>query len=834
MKKTYQTLLKCLALAVLVSVPVAFYGQDQEKDETDKDKTETVKALSTFSPYWYIKASVGAAFDHSDLNKNAMLPDFNNTQFGGQLGFGRQLNSIIGFGGYFNRGFLKASDKDKFPFDYESDYLEFAFRAPINFSNLIGGTKDRKFNIWGSIGFGQMQYKSNVSLRATGTELATYGYSDSPGDDKGKGLADRKVVAIIPVGLGFSYAIADKWDLNLDYTLKFEDTDMIDGTVSGAKAIKQDMYSFTGIGVTYKIGAGPSLGKMQKDFGLVELTTTPDVLVEKGNMVEVTIKGKVPPKYFNSKAAMLFQPVLKYKNGGEYALKPMTLKGEDVVGEGTIINSKNGGTFTYTDSFPYEEGMEAAELVVTPVAYIAKETIHADRESITLNEKFAEFAQRKLADGVIYTSERICPGKASVIAGHHGYEKETIVTESAKIFYRVNLSNLNWRLPLNKEQSTLDNLENVWAFVEKGWDIKNVVIGGWASPEGEETFNENLSENRAKTAHNYMVKKFKRLSKKKDATIDYKNPNDQINFVLKHHGPDWAGFMSSIENSTIQDKNVILNVVRSAGTQAKKEQEIRNMILIYPEIEDDYLQPLRRAELTVNCYEPKRTDVNIGDLATTYPDSLNVEELLYAATMTDDHGDKIQIYESVITVSPKNWAAYNNAAVAELEAGNVKEATAYLENAVKMAPNNAKIYNNLGVIALFAKDYTKAEEMFNKAESLGENAKYNLGLVEIHNGNYDKALKLMGGKNCDYNVGLAQLADMDYAKAENTLKCAKDKTAGTYYLLAVIGARTDNSASMFENLTKAIQMNAKYKAQAAEDREFIKFFDAPDFQALVQ
>ncbi|MCF8228254.1 MAG: tetratricopeptide repeat protein [Bacteroidales bacterium] len=827
MRKAYQLILKCFAIAVLAALPFTFYGQEEGEAESTKS--------SSFSPYWYLKASFGASFDHSDLNRYKMAPDFEMIQPAGQIGFGRQFTPVVGFGGYFNRGFLEAQEPD-LNLTYKGDYFEFAFRAPINFSNLFAGYKDRKFNIWGSIGYGQIQYKSNIYNHKTGAPLFTLGYEDSspPDNAVGNGLADRRVVAILPVGIGFSYAIAEKWDLNLDYTFKFADSDIVDGHVAGAEAIKQDMFSYTGIGVTYKIGAGASLNKMQKDFDQITLKTTPEVLVEKGEMVEVTIEGTFPPKYFNSKAAMLFQPVLKYEDGGEYVLKPMTLKGEDVVGEGTVINSKTGGTFTYTDKFPYEQGMNASELVVDPVAYIVKETIHESKDAITINEKFVELGERKLADGVIYTSERIYPGEAALIAGHHGYKKETIISEMSKIYFRVNLYNLNWRLPLNKKEATLDKLENMWNFVERGWDIKNVEIDGWASPEGEETFNENLSENRAKTAYNYMTGKFKRISWKKDATVDYKNPEEQISFMIKHHGPDWAGFMNAVESSDMKDKNVILNVIRSAGSQSKKEQEIRNMILIYPELEDDILKPLRRAEMTVNCYEPKRTDENIAELSTTYPDSLKIEELLYAATLTEDDGTQIDIYESVIEIYPDDWKAYNNYAVIALEHGNVEKAAGLLEDAMELAPNNGKIYNNMGVIALHAGDYEDAEEMFKKAESLGENANYNLGLIAIHKGDYDKAMKLMGGKDCDYNTGLAQLVADDYSKAENTLKCAKENVGEAYYLLAIIGAKTDNSSMMYEYLTKAIKENDAYKAQAKHDREFIEYFDAPDFQALVQ
>jgi hypothetical protein len=38
---------------------------------------------------------------------------------------------------------------------------------------------------------------------------------------------------------------------------------------------------------------------------------------------------------------------------------------------------------------------------------------------------------------------------------------------------------------------------------------------------------------------------------------------------------------------------------------------------------------------------------------------------------------------------------------------------------------------------------------------------------------------------------------------------------------------------LFENLGKAIQMNPAYKAEAKIDREFIKYFNDPNFTGLV-
>jgi hypothetical protein len=52
--------------------------------------------------------------------------------------------------------------------------------------------------------------------------------------------------------------------------------------------------------------------------------------------------------------------------------------------------------------------------------------------------------------------------------------------------------------------------------------------------------------------------------------------------------------------------------------------------------------------------------------------------------------------------------------------------------------------------------------------------------------------------------------------------------------MAILGARTDNSEMLFENLTKAIEEDESYKEEAKTDREFIKYFEDPNFTALLQ
>ena len=206
---------------------------------------------------------------------------------------------------------------------------------------------------------------------------------------------------------------------------------------------------------------------------------------------------------------------------------------------------------------------------------------------------------------------------------------------------------------------------------------------------------------------------------KKDVKAKMDAAGKDVNFVINHHGPDWNGFLANVKASNIRDKDKILNVINSAGDAKKKEQEVRNMIVIYPELEETMLPQLRRAEITANAYEQNYTDEELSNLAVNNPDKLKVEELLYAGTLTSNPDTRLTIYENAARLYPNNWKALNNAGNANIVKGNLDKADNYLQKAQALAPNNGIIENNIGVVAAKKRDFKKAEAQFLKAQQLG-------------------------------------------------------------------------------------------------------------------
>ena len=541
---------------------------------------------------------------------------------------------------------------------------------------------------------------------------------------------------------------------------------------------------------------------------------TPKVLETHGGKISVSVKGTFPEKTFHKKAIAEITPILKY--GGTFiALKPITLKGEKAEGDGTIINSKTGGEISYSDVIDYKPEMNVSELVIKAKVKKGKKTIELD--------------EVKIADGVIYTSTRVGKGEKTKI-GAHGYEKVTLFSKGGDIYFAYNKSVLNLNLELNKTNSA--KIDELVEFLKKGWDIKNITINAWASPEGEESLNQELSDERAKVAEQYVINLFKKLIKDKESVLKMEKPKEEIKFQLAAKGEDFKGFMKALNSSNIKDKNTISNVIKSQATKLEREKQIKNMTVIYAEIEG-MLSVLRRSEINVTCFEPKKSDDKIAMLSTTSPDSLDIKELLYAATLTKDLNTQLKIYNSATKVYPQEWKAYNNAAATNLLLGNVDEAAKQLDKANSLKPNNGVIANNLGVIAAWKKNYEAAKTYYETAQGQGVNVNYNLGVLMILDGNYEGAITSLGGKGCDYNLALATLMKNNPSDAGKILDCTP-KTAEVFYLMAIIGARTGNTAMMTENLKKACAEVPAYKVQAKDDREFLKYFDNSDFKDAIK
>ncbi len=591
--------------------------------------------------------------------------------------------------------------------------------------------------------------------------------------------------------------------------------------------------------------SGCGLGKMVKKYPEVTVTLDNPDLENKGGEVAYTIKGTIPPKYMKKKATMTFTPSLSVDGQKvEPPFATIKLKGEKAQGDGIVINYKNGGTFTQSGTFKFDEKYENADIVTGATA--------------DLKKKHHDFGDRNLGEGISNTSARanLTPrltdnansGTAFLLAPHN-YKAE-FIGRTATLYFDLNSSNMNWSNPNNKTQAAKDSIKAFIDFMGNDYIIDRVVISGWASPEGEETNNQGLSERRFQVGKNWFSDKFNAYLKDyaKRNNIKMKDLQKPVfEYVNNAKGEDWDGFEAAIEKSNIAQKNQILNVVRSQANNDMREQKIREMTDIYPEIADAILPPLRRAEIQMVCKKHDTyTDADLVRFVQANPNDFSINERLYAASVATDMATKESIYKALINnkKTENDWRAYNNLGAMKLNEyyqtgndSNLEEALNYLQKAAALSPNNGIILNNMAIADYLSGDLAAAQANFEASANASVqpvNQNYNTGALSILNGDYSKAAQLMGNQTCDYNTALVQLLQKDYNAAKATLDCIDEVDAKTAYLKAVLSARMKNEEGVYSNLTTAINLDPSMKKTAKRDAEFKRYRHSDRFKQLVK
>ena len=253
----------------------------------------------------------------------------------------------------------------------------------------------------------------------------------------------------------------------------------------------------------------------------------------------------------------------------------------------------------------------------------------------------------------------------------------------------------------------------------------------------------------------------------------------------------------------------------------QREQEIRNLANVFETLADEILPQLRYSRITASVDVIGKSDAEINHLFDTDPSKLSVDELLYAATLTDKPARKDAIYTAATKIYPNDFRGFNNLGMVKYEQGDYAAAKACFAQAQKLAPNAPEVQMNLGLIDLLNSNYDAANRYFGNAAGLNELGDA-LGVYYLKKGDVAAAVKAFGNSKTN-NAALAQILSKDYSKAKSTLAAIATPDATTYYLMAVVGARTNNSQTVTSSLRQAIKLDPAMAQRAAQDLEFSKF-----------
>ena len=537
-------------------------------------------------------------------------------------------------------------------------------------------------------------------------------------------------------------------------------------------------------------GCGKKMNQFRADY----FSVNPNPLEVVGEKVPATVTGKIPGKFFVKNAEVTVTPYLEF-NGTEIASTPYTFQGEKVRGNNPVISYDGGGTVTIPVSYNYNPEMIKSNLSL----------------AFTVRQGGKQYAlpRVKVAGGVVATAALADAATVSPAIAPDKFQRIINEKFDADIKFLINQANIRDGQLRTAEMNNLHQ-EIAEANEDNRREIKEINITSYASPDGGVELNTRLAENREKNTKSYVQNKLK-----KDNISEFGELT--ANFTPQ----DWEGFQRLVAASNIQDKELILSVLSMYKDPEQREREIRNLSSVFDQLAEEILPQLRYSRITASIDVIGKSDEEIMNIYSLNPKALSVDEILYAATLTDNNDKRLQIYDTAIELYPKDYRAYNNLGMCQYIDQDYEAAEANFAQAARLAPESGEAQMNLGLVSLLNKNYKEATAKFGNAAgvpALGDA----LGVYYMKQGDYNSAIRAFGDSKTN-NAALAQILNKDYSKAKNTLSGVVHPNATTFYITAILGARTNNEKMVMNNLRQAIKLDKSLAAKAQNDLEFAKF-----------
>ena len=530
--------------------------------------------------------------------------------------------------------------------------------------------------------------------------------------------------------------------------------------------------------------------KMAKNPSAITVTCTPDVLVLNNGKVVADVTAQVPAKYFNKKAALKVTPALVYE-GGITKGNTIVLQGEKIADNGLLVKyGENVGIKRHIE-FDYKPEMQCSKLVLI-VEVKCKSGKCKEFTLINANTGEIIGADTKLtpaeygltiAKGINTLQSDLDYASAMQVAANN-YKRVTTVVTKADIVYKINSSRVA------KQAVETEDLKNLKEGVEnnKGNErvAQSLYVNGYASPDGPETFNDKLSEQRSKSGLEAVEKLL---------------ADAGLNIDAAAYGEDWEGFKAAVAASDIADKDLILQVLNMYSSSAEREKEIKNMSAVFGALKTDVLPQLRRAQVVNSADITGWSDEEmIALIKEGKVSTLKLEELLHIATVCDEVAE-IALVEATKSNDARAW---NNLALIYAKAGNYDKAIECLNKADKSIA--AELNNNYALAYAADGDVAKAETY---AANASAEAK---ALVAAAKGDYTTAAATL---KSGYNAAIVNFQNGNLAAAKQCI--ASDNSAKADYLRAVIACKEGDLNTAKTQLNSAIAKDASLKAKAAKD-----------------
>ena len=340
----------------------------------------------------------------------------------------------------------------------------------------------------------------------------------------------------------------------------------------------------------------------------------------------------------------------------------------------------------YNAVVPYESWMNGAYLVLNRSEFGCCNKV--------VDEQFSQLGM---------FNERIFSPGFRYVRPVHELEKQRSLSGSAFIDFAISRTVINPVFRNNKAElakiiNSIDSVKN-----DKDITVTALSVKGYASPESSYENNARLAEGRTEALKNYVQELYCFVP----------------DFISVSFEPeDWAGLRAYVEASRLPNRSAILSLIDGNREPDNKEWMIQSTFpedynTIYRECYPTLRRSDYRIEYTIRSY----TDVDeIKKVFAETPQKLSLEEFYILAQQYDaDSRELNDVFETAVRMYPNDPVANLNAAISEMQNGDLRSAEPHL----KKAGDSAEAIYARGIYAAFAKEYDKALELLGKAHEMG-------------------------------------------------------------------------------------------------------------------
>ena len=574
------------------------------------------------------------------------------------------------------------------------------------------------------------------------------------------------------------------------------------------------------------IGCSP---KFKLDQSSVSLKVKENPITEHGALAKLELDYEIAPKSFTKKSVVLVQLVEISQDGKKSVRNSKWWSGKKVKGlKSEVVDiNKSVVESVLHEEFPGENEVFKEYWIEFYSSGINQKTIQSlEGLHFGVSNHIPESAHSfriKVAEGVSKLGKTAF-FNANAILIPSDFIPDTVQPFEATIYFEVNKSVIRESERKRKEITQLAD------FLSKTKEILKIEVNGYASPDGELQFNNELANERATEAGKFVVNTLQKSEGLKSIQFNLKDANL---YVQNKGTEDWKGLLRGIEFARIPNKDQVKDIITDPSLSSPEKQgKLKNMKESWEIISEDYLPPLRRANMIINTkVAPRSLEERLKLIRMQSPD-ISASEMLAATEQIDEVSQKIEILELIKKQYPADHRSYNNLAVYDIQQNRMETAAKTLDAAAEADPKSKEVLSNQALVAYKQKNWSKLESVVGRAKKAGHSLPDYEAVLAIRAGKYTLAVQTLGDRDTDYLLALAHCLNRNYQAASQSLKGLGSTTAPVAYLKAVIGARTQNTSAVESELQKLVLLDASAAGRLNKDPEFAAYRQEGFFKKL--